>query len=280
MLLRSRWGLDMGLAGLIAGALGGAAKGYTEVAETNLKKSAELDLKKQLMEAEADKKLAIDAITRQRDISDIGSRTQATAEANLAAAPISAQTDLVKGEAAARNRTTLAPLTAEAAMAEYKAGKPLKDIQTTDAIKAEIEKTTTLAGDENYLAGETKLSKAKGAATIEAQRLRNEGALTRATAGGGTGGKAARVQKTITGENGNVMAVMSDGTTKDLGIKSGDYNKQISNLVTKMAKDDYKFAKLPESEKRKQAEERLRGQISTQVGASNRKPIESFDLED
>lgn len=271
----------MGLAGLIAGALGGAAKGYTEVAETNLKKSAELDLKKQLMEAEADKKLAIDAITRQRDISDIGSRTQATAQANLDVAPISAQTDLVKGEAAARNRTTLAPLTAEAAMAEYKAGKPLKDIQTTDAIKAEIEKTTTLAGDEDYIAGETKLSKAKGAATIEAQRLRNEGALTRATAGGGgTGGKVARVQKTITGENGNVMAVMSDGTTKDLGIKSGDYNKQISNLVTKMAKDDYKFAKLPESEKRKQAEERLRGQISTQVGEAKRKPIESFDLND
>ncbi len=270
----------MGLAGLIAGALGGAAKGYTEVAETNLKKSAELDLKKQLMEAEADKKLAIDAITRQRDISDIGSRTQATAQANLDVAPISAQTDLVKGEAAARNRTTLAPLTAEAAMAEYKAGKPLKDIQTTDAIKAEIEKTTTLAGDEDYIAGETKLSKAKGAATIEAQRLRNEGALTRATGGGGTAAKAARVQKTITGENGNVIAIMSDGTPKDLGIKSGDYNKQISNLVTKMSKDDYKFAKLPEADKRKQAEERLRGQISTQLGESKRKPIESFDRND
>jgi hypothetical protein len=268
----------MGLAGLIAGALGGAAKGYTEVAETNFKKSAELDLKKQLMEAEADKKLAIDAITRQRDISDIGGRTQATAEANLAAAPVNAQTELAKGEAAARNRTTLAPLTAEAAMAEYKAGKPLKDIQTTDAIKAEIEKTTTLAGDKDYIAGETALSKAKGAATIEAQRLRNEGAVSRAA--GGTAAKAARVQKTITGENGNVIAIMSDGTPKDLGIKSGDYNKQISNLVTKMSKDDYKFAKLPEADKRKQAEERLRGQISTQLGESKRKPIESFDLND
>jgi hypothetical protein len=28
-----------------------------------------------------------------------------------------------------------------------------------------------------------------------------------------------------------------------------------------MSKDDYKFAKLPEAEKRKQAEQRLRGQI-------------------
>lgn len=267
----------MGLSGLIAGALGGAAKGYTQVAETNFKKSAELDLKKQLMEAETDKQLAIDAIKRQRDISDIGKRTEATAQANLDVAPIAAQTDLVKAEGAAKNRVTLAPLTADAAMAEYKAGKPLKDIQTTDAIKAEIEKTTTLAGDEKYIAGETKLSKAKGAASIEAQRLRNEGALARST---GPGGKAARVQRTITGENGNVMAVMIDGTTKDLGIKSGDYNKQISNLVTRMAKDDYKFAKLPEAEKRKQAEQRLRGEISTSLGASNRKPIESFDLND
>lgn len=218
----------MGLAGLIAGALGGAAKGYTEVAETNLKKSDELDLKKQLMEAEADKKLAIDAITRQRDISDIGSRTQATAEANLAAAPISAQTDLVKGEAAARNRTTLAPLTAEAAMAEYKAGKPLKDIQTTDAIKAEIEKTTTLAGDENYLAGETKLSKAKGAATIEAQRLRNEGALTRATAGGGKAPKAettADLQRIVTRAESDAARVM--------GVDKKDLNSAYARLEKK-----------------------------------------------
>jgi hypothetical protein len=267
----------MKLSGLIAGALGGAAKGYTQVAETNFKKSAELDLKKQLMEAETDKQLAIDAIKRQRDIADIGSRTQATADANLAAVPTMVATDLAKSKGALESRTTLAPLTAQAAMAEYEAGKPLKDIQTTDAIKAEIQKTTTLASDEGYLAGEAKLSKAKGAATIEAQRLRNEGALTRST---GPGGKAARVQKTITGENGNVMAVMSDGTTKDLGIKSGDYNKQISNLVTRMAKDDFKFAKLPEAEKRKQAEERLRGQISTQLGATNRPSLNTFDLED
>ena len=53
---------------------------------------------------------------------------------------------------------------------------------------------------------------------------------------------------------------MSDGTTKVLG-KAADYDKTLSNLITKMAKDDYKFAKLPEAEKRKQAEARLRGQI-------------------
>lgn len=268
----------MGLAGLIAGALGGAAKGYTEVAETNFKKSAELDLKKQLMEAESEKQLAIDAIKRQRDLAGIKDTATATAEAAVETAPIQARADLAKAKGSLENRKTLAPLSAEAAMAEYEAGKPLKDIQTTDAIKAEIQKTTTLAKDKDYIAGETALSKAKGAATIETQRLRNEGAQARAT--GGAGGKAARVQKTVIGENGNIMAVMSDGTTKDLGVKSGDYNKQISNLVTKMAKDDYKFAKLPEADKRKQAEERLRGQISTQLGANNRPSLNTFDLED
>jgi hypothetical protein len=54
--------------------------------------------------------------------------------------------------------------------------------------------------------------------------------------------------------------MMSDSSERVLG-KSSDYDKSVSNLVTKMAKDDYKFAKLPEAEKRKQAELRLRGQL-------------------
>jgi hypothetical protein len=131
--------------------------------------------------------------------------------------------------------------------------------KAADAVTAKITETTSLAGSADYLKGEAKLNEAKGAAGIKAAQIRADSIKDRPT--GGAGGKAARVQKTITGENGNVMAVMSDGTTKDLGIKSGDYNKQISSLVTKMAKDDYKFAKLPEADKRKQAEERLRGQL-------------------
>lgn len=115
----------MGLGGLIAGALGGAAKGYTEVAETNFKKSAELDLKKQLMEAEADKRLAIDAITRQRDIADIGGRTQATANANLAAAPTVGQTAVASkvAEATAIKGSGLPQLQAENTAAELAANK-------------------------------------------------------------------------------------------------------------------------------------------------------------
>jgi hypothetical protein len=68
------------------------------------------------------------------------------------------------------------------------------------------------------------------------------------------------VRSTYTNSDGQKIAVMSDGSEKTLG-KAADYDKSLSNLITKMAKDDYKFAKLPETEKRKQAELRLRGQL-------------------
>lgn len=113
-----------------------------------------------------------------------------------------------------------------------------------------------------------------------ATRERNaETYASRALRGGAGGGsdRPARVQKTITGENGNVMAVMSDGTTRDLNVKSGDFNKQISNLITRMAADDSKFRKLPEDEKRKLAEERWRGQVNTQLGSSNRPALSTFN---
>ena len=52
--------------GFIASALGGAAKGYGEGAQMEMKKQAELDLKKQLLDAEAEKDLRIDEITSGR----------------------------------------------------------------------------------------------------------------------------------------------------------------------------------------------------------------------
>lgn len=94
--------------GLIAGVLGGAARGYTQMAEGELKKQQELDLRTQLMEAETEKQLRIDEIKRNRDVADIPRKAEATA----AAAPI-----LARGEAAA------APIRAEgeAAAAPIKA---------------------------------------------------------------------------------------------------------------------------------------------------------------
>lgn len=256
----------MSIGGLIAAALGGAAEGYGKGAEMEMKKQNELDLRKQLMDAETERQLRVDEIKRGRDVAEETRKMSPEYIAQVNAA------DLEKNKGALANRTTLAPLTAEAATAEYKAGKPLEDIKTTDAIKRKIDETVTLSKDQDFIAGETALAKAKGAAGITAAQIRADSIKDRPA--GGAGGKAARVQKTITGENGNVMAVMSDGTTKDLGVKSGDYNKQISNLVTKMAKDDYKFAKLPEADKRKQAEERLRGQL---VGPSTGRDLSRYE---
>jgi len=256
----------MSIGGLIAAALGGAAEGYGKGAEMEMKKQNELDLRKQLMDAETERQLRVDEIKRGRDVAEETRKMSPEYIAQVNA------DDLEKNKGALENRTTLAPLTAEAATAEYKAGKPLEDIKTTDAIKRKIDETVTLSSDKDYLKGEAALNEAKGAAGIKAAQIRADSIKDRPA--GGAGGKAARVQKTITGENGNVMAVMSDGTTKDLGVKSGDYNKQISNLVTKMAKDDYKFAKLPEADKRKQAEERLRGQL---VGPSTGRDLSRYE---
>lgn len=77
---------------------------------------------------------------------------------------------------------------------------------------------------------------------------------------GGAGGgapKAATVRSTKVDEQGNVIAVMSDGTTKPLGIKSDAFNARVAKVIGDMEKNDNKFAKLPADEKRRQAVQRL-----------------------
>lgn len=256
----------MSIGGLIAAALGGAAEGYGKGAEMEMKKQSELDLRKQLMDAETERQLRVDEIKRGRDIAEEDRKMSDPYLTKVAAA------DLTKAKGALGNREKLAPLAAQTGDVEFEAGKVLEGKKATAAVAAKILETKTLSESDDFIKGETKLSEAKGAAGTKQAQIKADAAKDRPT--GGAGGKAARVQKTITGENGNVMAVMSDGTTKDLGVKSGDYNKQISNLVTKMAKDDYKFAKLPEADKRKQAEERLRGQL---VGPSTGRDLSRYE---
>ena len=125
------------------------------------------------------------------------------------------------------------------------------------AVAAKILETKTLSESDDFIKGETKLSEAKGAAGTKQAQIRADSIKDR---GGAGGTSAVKVRSTYTDDQGQKIAVLSDGTTKVLG-KAADYDKTLSNLVTKMAKDDYKFAKLPEAEKRKQAELRLRGQL-------------------
>lgn len=229
----------MGFGGLLSSVMKGASEGAKVGAEYNMR----LDMQKQLMDAQAEKDLRVDEIRRQRDIAQV----KPMAEATAAAAPI-----VAKGEAEA------APIKTEA------------------ETKALVAKTKALSESPEYLKGTEAIQRSTKVVEREIARER-----ANAIAGRGTGGttKAPRVQKTITGENGNVMAVMTDGTTKDLGVKSGDYNKQVSNLITKMSKDDFKFSKLPEEEKRRQAEERLLGgprKPATDAGRAERISLDTF----
>jgi len=99
------------------------------------------------------------------------------------------------------------------------------------------------------------------------------------SSGGASGGGAAKVRSTRVDDQGNVVAIMSDGSTKDLNIKSGEFNNRVANLVTQMAKNDYRFSQLPEEEKRAKAVERLTGGTSTPKTGDNsgaRPPLSSF----
>jgi hypothetical protein len=109
-----------------------------------------------------------------------------------------------------------------------------------------------------------------------------------AKGGGGKGsgsgrGGAPTVRSTKTDSNGDEIAIMSDGTTKNLGIKSAVFDSRVANTISAMEKSDYNFRQLPEEEKRKRAVERLAGgprPASTPApspsSSSNRPPLNSF----
>ena len=101
--------------GFIASALGGAAQGYGEGAQMEMKKQAELDLKKQMLEAETEKALRIDEIKRGRDVAEEDRKLGPAYLEKVNAA------DLTKATGAIANRTALAPLAAGAAEAEGRA---------------------------------------------------------------------------------------------------------------------------------------------------------------
>jgi hypothetical protein len=243
-------------------------KGLGEGGKVGAEYGMKMNMQQQLMDAQMEKDLRVDEIKRGRDVVEEERKLSPEYLAKVNAA------DLEKGRGAIENRTTLAPLSAAAATAEYNAGKPLEDIKTTDAIKRKIEETTTLSKDKDFLAGETALSEAKGAAGIKAAKIRADSIKDRAGSGGGS--SAVKVRSTYTDDQGQKIAVLSNGDTKVLG-KAADYDKTLSNLVTKMAKDDYKFAKLPEAEKRKQAEERLRGSIPVQSSGRDLSRLSAYE---
>jgi hypothetical protein len=105
--------------------------------------------------------------------------------------------------------------------------------------------------------------------SLEADRKADNDRLERALAarssGGGGGSSSSSssgrvsVRRVIEQAGGEMVAVMSDGSTKKLGMKSAAYNKTLSSVIAAREKIDGRFAKLPETEKQQWAEDRLAG---------------------
>jgi hypothetical protein len=93
--------------------------------------------------------------------------------------------------------------------------------------------------------------------------------------GSSTGAKAVRVQSTKEDSNGNMILVMTDGSTKPMlgtdgqPVRSAAFNKEVARIITKMEEDDSAFKKLPPDEKRKRAEQRLTGKSSAAAPAAD-----------
>jgi hypothetical protein len=144
------------IAGLIGQAMGGAAKGYGEYARQRM----DIDLKKEMMDAEEAKQLRIDAIRRERDLADIPKKAKAETDAYATNLPTRAAADAAAapvragGEAAAQVKKTETPgylgsvtketsaketsgSRAQGAAASYQLGRA----QRVDALRDELVKT-------------------------------------------------------------------------------------------------------------------------------------------
>ena len=271
--------------GLISGVVGSAAKGVGEVAERELVKNAQLDLRKQLAEAE-------DAMTqRVEERRRLAGITEE--ERKMSPEYISKQgaANLARGKLTAQNEAALAPDLAAAEAAKYKAlidsgipaqkaavdaadwaaGEQNRLVKAAEATKAKITEVTSLAGNKKYLEGVSDIDVAGKAGEIAVAEKRN---IFR---GQGGGDKASVVRRVMTDADGNAVAIMSDGSKKDLGIKGSDYDKKIADIQLKLERDNPKFAKRPAAEKRAIAEEVLTGKAPPSSGSSTtRPPIGSF----
>ena len=232
--------------GLISGVMGRAAEGYGKAADMEMRKQGELDLKKQLMEVESEKRLREDEVKRERDVSDrITEETrirspeylEATAKADadkynaLIKAGVPAAKALLtveEGKASADAETKLAPVKAAAATATYNAEKPLSMTKAADAVIAKITETKTLSEDAGYLEGTGNLSKASKAAEIQMNQTRADALKDRPSGGG------SRSPKTETTADLDRIVKRSEAdAARILGVEKKDLNRAFASLEKK-----------------------------------------------
>ena len=184
--------MGFNLGGLLASAMKGAGEGGKATAEYGMK----LDMQKQLMEAQKDKDLAVDAIRRERDVAQVGTM----AAANAAAAPIVAE-----GEAKAL---------------------PIKTAAETTAA---IDKTKSLSESPEYLEGTKKIQRASKVVEREIATERANAIAGRGTGGGGKANSSENL--TLQGAKASAVAAGKDVNFYGGSVKS--LNKELKDATSK-----------------------------------------------
>lgn len=105
----------------------------------------------------------------------------------------------------------------------------------------------------------------------ERNRVTLEAADRRASRGGDGGGPEPKIRSTKTNADGEVIAVMSDGSTRPLGIQDQAYAKNLANMVQKM-REDSKYRKMGEDELMAIARQRLSGASSKPASNASSEP--------
>ena len=178
--------------GLLAAAIGGFGKGLATVGEMESKKQNELDLKKQLMDIESEKRLREDEITRQRafdyqkrEIAEIDPlRTAAKVNEQRALIPVKVEETKETGKAETGvlvgREDALRPGVVKTAEEKGKAENKIRIDLEKSLVDVEVDKTEKkarrealvlmeLGNNKKYLAALTKLADAKTSPTERAQ---------------------------------------------------------------------------------------------------------------
>ena len=132
-------------------------------------------------------------------------------------------------------------------------------------------------GKESYkVEGGEKLNVFDGISTTTAlgtsQINENNAQATKAKDAGGA--KAPYVKSTKEDSDGNMVLIMSDGSTRPLmggdgkPMQSAAFNKEVAKIIAKMEEESSTFKKLPEEDKQKRAKERLTGKMSEAAPAA------------
>lgn len=211
--------------GLISGVMKGAAAGASEYAKTGMNKAAELDLRKELLNAETEKQLMIDEVKRSRDIADIGNRTQATAAANLAAAPTIGQTAVASkvAEAKAVEGSGLTELQAKNKATELKANEGNVVTEATQKGAAEGAAVTAKINTPGYLKAVT--------ANAKAGHIETSGSLAQAALANFELGQKKNVATLNTELSKETDPTKREALTQQIRDLSGGSTKSYSDVV-------------------------------------------------